>query len=173
MPGFTSLHCPGMCLFSMFKRAFLVLTCVLATLAGAAEPAPPQVTIVSAEFGLFDASNPDELAFQPTLEVPHVVGQRYGWVIELRAPRRSVEVIEEYLIAGKPATVTTNSDDPVRESLAIPTQRRNRVSQRQLVPVDGRIYGEWGIGPQEPAGVRELQVTVEGVVAATFRYEVK
>ena len=67
----------------------------------------------------------------------------------------------------------TNSDDPVRESLAIPTQRRNRVSQRQLVPVDGRIYGEWGIGPQEPAGVRELQVTVEGVVAATFRYEVK
>ena len=43
----------------------------------------------------------------------------------------------------------------------------------QLVPVDGRIYGEWSVGPQEPAGPRRLEVVVEGQVAASFAFEVK
>lgn len=158
----------------MLKTLALLLSLTTAGLTVAAEPAAsaPPVEILSAEFGLFDASVPGELAFQPTLEVPHTVGQRYGWIIQLRTTRRSVEVIEEYLLADK-SPAKTGNNDPVQESLAVPSQRRNQVSQRQLVPVDGQIYGEWGIGPAEPLGVRQLQVKVEGQVAATFRYEVK
>jgi len=55
----------------------------------------------------------------------------------------------------------------------IPMERRSQVSQRQLVPVDGRIYGEWSIGPQEPPGRRQLDVVVDGVVAASFDFEVR
>lgn len=157
----------------MAKTLALLLSLCSASLAFSAEPAAaaPPVEILSAEFGLFDASVPGELAFQPTLEVPHTVGQRYGWIIQLRTTKRSVEVIEEYLLADKSPAKASN--DPVQESLAVPSQRRNQVSQRQLVPVDGQIYGEWGIGPAEPLGVRQLRVKVEGQVAATFRYEVK
>ena len=50
------------------------------------------------EFGLFDASNPDELAFEPATVVPQKVGQRYGWVIEVRwfAPAGGVRVAQPW-----------------------------------------------------------------------------
>jgi len=127
------------------------------------------VTILDAEFGVFVNGKPGELVFEPTLVVPHQPGQRYGWTIELRTTKRSVAVREEYLIAPS---------DPYKEEadgkrLTIPHERRNQVSQRQLVPVAGRIYGEWAIGPQEPPGKRRLQVLVEDRPPVVFEYEVR
>ena len=127
-------------------------------LAGSAVAAPPPpvvevpVEIVSAEFGTFDASNPAEMVFEPTRTVPHRQGQRYGWAIEVRTNRRSLSVSEEYLLPNA-AKAKGASEDPA-VVLDIPQQRRNQVSQRQLVPVEGMIYGEWVVGPTEPAGRR-------------------
>lgn len=39
--------------------------------------------------------------------------------------------------------------------------------------MDGKIIGEWAVGPEEPAGRRHLQVVIEGVEAALFEYEVR
>ncbi len=113
----------------MMRRlcAALLLGCI-AALAQA-----QSVAILNAEFGIFDASNPKEIVFEPTLVVPHKEGQR----------------------------------------LTIPHERRNQASQRQLVPVAGRIYGEWAIGPQEPPGKRRLQVLVEDRPPVVFEYEVR
>jgi hypothetical protein len=55
----------------------------------------------------------------------------------------------------------------------MPLFRHNQISQRQLVPVEGKIYGEWEVGPNEPAGHRHLQVVIEDQVAASFEFEVK
>lgn len=160
----------------MRKLLPLLLSLSLAGMAQAAPPVPPPVPveIVSAEFGLFDASNPQELAFEPSNVVPRQEGQHYGWVIELRTSKRTVTVSEEYLLPTPQTKPLANkATDPVSESLDIPTYRRSQVSQRQLAPMDGRIYGEWAVGPKEPPGHRRLQVLVEGQVAATFEYDVK
>jgi hypothetical protein len=155
----------------MSRRVFLLLCAI--GLAGAANAAPPApVEIVSAEFGIFDASTPGELAFEPTAVVPQREGQRYGWIIELRTKKRSLSVREEYLLPTA-ATAAGTKMNAAGDRLDVPLPRRNQVSQRQLVPVDGRIYGEWAIGPGEPAGRRHLQVIVEGEVAGSFEYEVK
>jgi hypothetical protein len=127
------------------------------------------VEIRNAEFGIFDASNPKETVFEPALVVPHLPGQRYGWVIELRTTQRSVAVREEYLIAPTEAF----KEEAGGQRLTIPHERRNQVSQRQLVPVAGRIHGEWEIGPREPPGKRRLQVLVEDRPPVVFEYEVK
>lgn len=129
------------------------------------------VEVVAAEFGIFDASDPLRVIFEPTRVVPHREGQRYGWMIELRGAKRSVSVREEYLLPSR--AVEGRTDTPEGAKLVIPLERRNQVSQRQLVPVDGRIYGEWSIGPQEPPGRRQLDVVVEGQVAASFEFEVR
>lgn len=129
------------------------------------------VEVVSAEFGVFDASDPQRVVFEPTRVIPHREGQRYGWMIELRGVKRSVSVREEYLLPSK--AIEQRTDTPGGTKMVIPLERRNQVSQRQLVPVDGRIYGEWSIGPQEPPGRRQLDVVVEGQVAASFEFEVK
>lgn len=147
--------------------------CFLAGYAVAApvDPKDAAVEIVSAEFGLFDDSNALEPVFEPGSVVPHRVGQRYGWMIELRTSRRSVSVREEYVLPN--GSKTQGPTDPISESLNLPAQRRNQVSQRQLVPVEGKIYGQWAIGSSEPAGHRQLQVVIEGQVAASFEFDVR
>jgi hypothetical protein len=145
---------------------------ILALVAGNAFAAPPvaaTVDVIRAEFGLFDAGDPRELVFAPSALVPHRVGQRYGWIIEVGTAQRSLSVREEYVLPLAPQVAS----DPLSESLSVPLQRRNQVSQRQLVPVDGKIYGEWSVGPDEPSGHRNLQVVIEGQVAASFEFDVK
>ncbi|MBK7425369.1 MAG: hypothetical protein IPJ48_21085 [Propionivibrio sp.] len=157
----------------MIRKMLILIPALMAGIAFAAPPVPAEapVEIISAEFGLFDASNPEELIFEPGDVVPHKVGQRYGWIIEVKTARRTLSVREEYLLPGPPSA--GNAPDPLSESLNIPIERRNQVSQRQLVPVDGKIYGEWAVGQNEPAGHRRLQVVIEGQVAASFDYDVK
>jgi hypothetical protein len=160
----------------MIHKALLIGCACLASISCAASPAQtePAVEVVSAEFGLFDAANPRELIFEPEQVVPHRQGQRYGWIIEVRTRKNSLSVREEYLLPNpQPLPKAEISVDSEGESLSIPTQRRSQVSQRQLVPVDNKIYGEWAVGPNEPAGHRHLQVIIEGQVAASFEYDVK
>ena len=153
-------------------RAVLLGSLVAAhTVVVADEVAPVPVEIVSAEFGIFDASDSRELAFGPTRVVPHRKGQRYGWVIELRTTQRSLSVREEYLLPNP--VKTPKSNDPIVADLEMPLYRHNQISQRQLVPVDGKIYGEWEVGPGEPAGHRHLQVVIEDQVTASFEFDVK
>jgi hypothetical protein len=157
----------------MIRKTLILIS---ALVAGTTFAAPPDlveapVEIIGAEFGLFDARNPGELVFEPGDVVPHKVGQRYGWIIEVRTTRRALSVREEYLLPGPPRSMS--APDPLSESLNIPTERRNQVSQRQLVPVEGKINGEWAVGENEPAGHRRLQVVIEGHVAASFEYDVK
>jgi len=148
-----------------------------ATAAPAGKPEPGKETrapsaaveILHAEFGTFDASSPDDLVFTPGKVVPHREGQRYGWVIEVRGGKRSVAVREEYVQGSAPAPI----EDPLSDSLSIPVAKRNQVSQRQLVPVDNLIFGEWAIGPKEPAGHRHLRVVVEEQATVDFEYDVK
>jgi hypothetical protein len=148
------------------RSLIVAITIPMASAASAAD-----VDIVDAEFGIFDASNAGEIVFTPATIVPHRSGQRYGWVIAVRTRNRALSVREEYLLPN--ATPVPPPDNPVAANLAIPLERHNQVSQRQLVPVDGRIVGEWAIGPNEPAGHRQLQVVIEGVPAARFDYDVK
>ena len=150
-------------------RPFLLslLLWLAAGVAGAAEPA--RIGIVKADFGIFEADKTGELAFMPTDVVPLREGQRYGWVIELRGARRTVAVREEYLLPSK----ISPDDEAVKSGMLILLPRRTQVSQRQLVPVAGRIYGEWSVGPGEPGGHRHLQVIVEDQLAGDFEFDLK
>ncbi len=154
----------------MTPRLFFGLTLLVFT---AALAQAQSVEILNAEFGVFDTSNPRETIFEPTLVVPHQEGQRYGWVIEVRTAQRRLGVREEYLLPTAATEAGPSGNLKNGSSLSIPLPRRNQVSQRQLVPIDGRIYGEWAIGRGEPAGRRHLQVIVEDQLAGSFEYEVK
>ena len=144
---------------------FSLLSCV-ANVASAANG----VEIVSAEFGLFLDGRKNELVFEPTDVIPRKEGQRYGWIIEVKTKKRSLAVREEYLL---PELEANKPKDEIGRNLHIPDLRRSQVSQRQLVPVDGQIFGEWAIGAGEPPGKRRLQVMIEGELGASFEYEVK
>ncbi|MDR1708479.1 MAG: hypothetical protein LBS70_02030 [Candidatus Accumulibacter sp.] len=127
--------------------------------------------VVSAEFGVFDASDPEQVVFTESNVVPRREGQRYGWTIELRGAGRAVGVREEYLLPSAAKEKISESRKGTR--VTIPVERRRQVSQRQIVPVAGRIWGEWTLTPDDPPGPRRLEVIVEGQKAATFDFEVE
>ena len=153
------------------------------------------IEVVHAEFGLLTprqagaSGRSQDLTLEPTRLIPHRPGMRYGWAIELRTDKRRVSVREDYLLpaAGSRHDNSHASEhgdglaqlapsDPAlagAETRTLTFERRNTVSQRQLVPRNGLIFGEWEIGPHEPPGRRHLQVIVEGEVAADFEYEVR
>lgn len=151
----------------------VLLSCCGTAIAAAPKPKDADPQIVSAEFGIFDASNPKQLVFEPTAIVPHREGQRYGWIIELRTKKRSVAVREEYILPTAATEAGPTGNIAAAGGANIPLPKRNQVSQRQLVPMRGQIYGEWAIGPGEPPGKRHLQVIVEGQLAGSFEYEVR
>lgn len=171
---------------AMHHRTLLSLGLGLALLGAAASAAaaPTEaaaVEIVASQFGLFDASTPGELSFEPSNLIPRIAGQRYGWIIEVKTAKRNLSVREEYVIPlpaksdgkAKDAGKAPEAADEFLENFRQAPQRRNQVSQRQLAPVDGQIYGEWSVGQNEPAGHRRLQVFIEGRLAATFEYDMK
>ena len=153
------------------RKIVIAVLALMAGLACAAPPAPLPVDIVGAEFGVFNTNDSGEQTFTQATVVPHRVSQRYGWIIEVATARRSLSVREEYLLPNP--VKTPKSDDPIVADLEIPLYRHNQISQRQLVPVDGKIYGEWEVGSREPAGHRHLQVVIEDQVAASFEFDVK
>lgn len=148
-----------------------LLLLLLALLAGNATAATSEVEIVGADFGLFRDGKANELVFESTRVVPRKEGQRYGWILNVRTRLRSLAVREEYLLPA--AAAAAEPADPVARNLYIPDLRRSQVSTRQLVPVEGQIFGEWSVGADEPPGHRRLQVIVEGKLAASFEYDVK
>lgn len=150
---------------AFFKYLLFVLGASVLMAAAQAAPEVPPVQIGAAYFGLFDASTPGELNFESNSVVPLRVGQRYGWVIEVKTAKRRVSVREEYLLAPK------SSEAAAPNTIMMDTRRQ--VSQRELALVDGKIYGEWSVGPGEPPGKRHLQVFVDNELAGDFRYEVK
>ena len=154
------------------------------------------IEVVHAEFGLLTprqagaSGRSQDLTLEPTRFIPHRPGTRYGWAIELRTDKRRVSVREDYLLPASARSRHDNShangqgDGLAQPASSAPAladaetrtltfERRNTVSQRQLVPRNGLIFGEWEIGPHEPPGRRHLQVIVEGELAADFEYEVR
>ena len=127
--------------------------------------------IVSARFGIFDNAGGDELILTPSAVVPLKVGQRYGWAIEVRTSKRTLEVREEYVLPAKSKPPQPAS--PLSESLSFPTARRALVSQRQLAPQDEKIYGEMSVGPNDSAGHRLLQIFIEGQPGPRFEYDLQ
>ena len=130
----------------------------------------PEVEIIAGEFGLFDASDPQRVVFQEAHVVPLRKGQRYGWMIEVRTKKRALSVREEYLLPGSASEQFSETPEGTKQ--VIPLKRHSQISQRQLVPVDGRVFGEWSVGPQEPAGQRQMNVIVEDQVVS-FEFEVR
>ncbi len=178
-----------------FPRNLLLLAAGLASWLAFAGLAMA-IEVVHAEFGLLTprqagaSGRSQDLTLVPTRIIPRRTGTRYGWAIELRTDKRRVSVREDYLLPAPARSRHDNShanghgDGLAQPTSSAPTladaetrtltfERRNTVSQRQLVPRNGLIFGEWEIGPHEPPGRRHLQVIVEGELAADFEYEVR
>ncbi|WP_153109124.1 hypothetical protein [Propionivibrio limicola] len=150
-----------------FSCLRVILLCAAVLFPGASYAASDDVRILDAEFGVFKAGPDGEVIFESARVVPRRAGQRYGWAIEVHTKKRRLNVREEYVQAEPPSVPETAA----ALDFVMPPKRRP-ISQRQLVPVDGWIYGEWTMSADEAAGPRRLHVLVETLPPVEFVFEV-
>lgn len=142
---------------SMIACALLI---GLGTIAAAPEPTrtQDQVEILSAVFGLFDASTPGRVDFKPADVVPLKPQQNYGWIIQLRTEKPSVHYREEFTL---PATAK-NWNTQGASDVTVSADRRTAITERVVEPKNGVILNVWSVAPDDPPGHYVIRVTVEG-----------
>ena len=133
-------------------------------------PLTPRVSIVRAEFGLFNSTESEEQAFVPTRTVPFTEKQSYGWVILLETKKPKIRWREEFTLPAAPATW---GDVETQGSQSISEDRRVSITEREVETDQGLIFNSWAVAPGDPKGRYFIRVIVENSVEQVFEFDVK
>lgn len=147
-------------LFVLFCWSFLAI-------AGTLKLAPNDdtVQIIRAEFGLFNESG-----FIPTNTVPLVVGQNYGWRIELKTNKPIIKWREQFIL---PATPKTWGDVEQQGLSKLSNDKRVSVMEREVTPENGVIFNAWAVAPGDPKGSYIMRVLIDKRDERIFQFNVQ
>jgi hypothetical protein len=141
-----------------------------AVIGPAKNPLTPEVSIVWAEFGLFNFIEFGEQVFVPGHTVPYNENQSYGWIILLETKKSKIRWREEFTL---PAAPETWSSTEWQGSQFISGDKRMSIIEREVEPVQGLISHSWEIAPGDPKGRYIIRVIVENCLQEVFEFEVK
>lgn len=129
------------------------------------------VEIVRSEFGLFYPMAGDgQPAFVPTMSVPLLKGQAYGWVVEIKTKAKVVRWREDFTLPSSPAT--WGAPEPFG-SRATSDDGRSTITEREVHPKNGVLFNYWAVAPGDPKGIYRMRISIEGREIRTFEFEVK
>jgi hypothetical protein len=152
---------------------FSVLTVFFVSIVLAAtqqEEIAPEVKIVRAEFGLFNAPQSGKPAFVPTLTVPFEINQAYGWVIQVSTTKQKVRWREEFTLPAPPKTWTEVKKS---ESQTFSGNGKTCVLEGETKAGTSVIHNSWTVVPGDPKGRYVIRVTIEDSEDRVFEFEVK
>lgn len=129
-----------------------------------------KVAVVGARFGVFQVSSLGLAGFSPATTVPLKPGQAYGWVIDLKTNQTEVSWKEEFTLPAKPAT--WGIPEPLG-SRSTSSDGRTTTTQRRVSLDRGTIFNAWSVAPGDPAGRYVIRVSVEGLPAQVFEFDVR
>jgi hypothetical protein len=160
----------------LIPTLLLILSVAVATATHAAlapepgQPSIPEVSIVSAQFGLFNPPESGKEPFVPTTIVPLTENQGYGWVILLDTRKPTIRWREEFTL---PAAPTTWGDPVPDGSHAVSGDRKVSVLEREVQPEQGMISNSWAVAPGDPKGRYVIRVIIEGNLERVFEFDVQ
>lgn len=130
----------------------------------------PEVSIVQAEFGLFNLLESGELVFVPSSTVPHSEKQRYGWIILLDTRKSKIRWREEFTLPAAPA-IWNNAE--TQGSQFISEDKRVSVMEKEVEPYQGLISHSWAVAPGDPKGRYIIRVIIENRLEEVFEFDVQ
>lgn len=133
-------------------------------------PLAPEVTIVLAEFGLFNPLETGEELFVVSRKVPLKENQSFGWVIILGTKKPIIRWREEMTLPAAP--VTWGSVEP-QDGRIITNDRRTSIIEREVMPYQGLISHSWVVAPGDPKGHYIIRIIVENRLQEVFEFDVE
>lgn len=148
----------------------LLFSCAAFSYAPKQAASTSALEVISSYFGLFNPPSSGKPAFLPSVIVPLVPDQTYGWIIKLRTDRPKIKWCEEFTLPSKPATWGPSESIDTRNTSS---DGRTTTTERTVAPDEGVIFNTWTVAPGDPKGRYVIRVYVEDSLVATFEFDVK
>jgi hypothetical protein len=136
---------------------------------------PHSYQVISAKVGVFTTSTPEDFSFTAATAVPLVVGQPFGWVIQLRThqsnPTPTVKMREELILPDFPVTWGATDTTGTR---TVSDDSRVASTDFEIQPdTAGLLYRVWSIADGDPPGRYVFKLYIEGKLVKELGFEVK
>lgn len=154
---------------------FMYLLCYEGSVADAVvgppeNPLTPEVTIILAEFGLFNPLATGEDLFVVSRKVPLKENQSFGWVIILGTKKPNIKWREELTLPVAPSTWGSKE---AFGGHTISDDGRTSIIEREVMPYQGVISHSWAVAPGDPKGRYVIRVIVENRLEEVFEFDVQ
>jgi hypothetical protein len=136
---------------------------------------PHSYQVISAKVGVFTTSTPEDFSFTAATAVPLVVGQPFGWVIQLRTHQSNatptVKMREELILPDFPVTWGATDTTGTR---TVSDDSRVASTDFEIQPdTSGMLYRVWSIADGDPPGRYVFKLYIEGKLVKMLGFEVK
>lgn len=125
----------------------------------------PDVEIVRAEFGVYK-NIVNKRLFVPVNTVPLIVGQEYGWRVEIKTKKPMIKWREEFTLPAAPVTWGNVEHTVLKD-------RRVSVMEREVSTSEGIILNTWSVAKGDPAGRYILRVLIDEQYEQLFVFDVQ
>lgn len=133
-------------------------------------PAPEQLVIISAEFGLLSLPRSGSVGFWPSTKVPLKRDQSYGWIIRLQTSKQKVKWREEVSLPSAPESWGVGEKLGLHK---ISEDRKVAITEGEVTPDRGFIFNAWTIAPGDPKGRYVIRLSIEGRFVKEFQFDVE
>ncbi|CAG1021021.1 hypothetical protein DOJK_00722 [Patescibacteria group bacterium] len=124
------------------------------------------IEIIKAEFGLIENNQ-----LIPSEKVPLIIGQTYGWRIELNTNKPKIKWREQFILPKAPKT--WGGVNKIAGSNAISTDKRVSITEREVIPENGVISNAWSVVQGDPTGRYMIRVIIENQQERVFTFDVE
>ena len=121
------------------------------------------------EFGIWMPDSNGELRFQPTLEVPYVDQQAFGWRLKGTVPDRPVQWVERLQLPAAPDSWEGVLESP---NVTVSDDGRTATTFGMSMPEDEFIGNVWYVSAGDPIGDCRISVEFADGRKASFRFTI-
>jgi hypothetical protein len=121
------------------------------------------------EFGIWMPDSHGELQFQPTLEVPYVDQQAFGWRLKGAVPDQPVQWVERLQLSAAPGSWEGVLESP---NVTVSDDGRTATTFGMSVPEDDFVGNVWYVSAGDPMGDCRIWVEFADGRKASFRFTI-
>ncbi len=133
-------------------------------------PAGGGILVYGVEFGIINKSLGAINGIMPGRFVPLVVGQEYGWTMQLLSATPQFKLIEEFTLPMAPPSWGYAEHDP---GVMISADRRTATTRRLDTVNFGRLFNFWTVVAGDPPGEHRIAIFINDVRVCEFTFEVR
>lgn len=129
-----------------------------------------QLSVVSAQFGVFGADSLGRRVLFETDKFPAIVAAPFGWLVLFKTDKPTVIWREEFELPEVPPTWGPGEAMGIFQ---VSPDRRTAVTERIIPSRLGFVGNEWRYAPGDPTGAHKMRVYIDGQLIKEFKFDIE